>query len=424
MHNSPNISFCALYEQLQAQTRLPSDEHKNHQFITPLTLKPESSSYDAFCALVDEFVDASKGGRNQADIEKLKWHWEKVLLCLSWVIFQRSWLAMPLTPNAFSTDYWLQRYGFTYRPLKAVTHYLDSHDLVVYKRGKRYHNKPSVTRMIPKPELSERLWRFFLDTEQPIEPPYITINDADADWLAVVCALPASHPEVQEMLTINDFLREHRWACKAPVRLTYKRTPFQGGRLITPFQNLPSRTIPIRINTLIDQEPICEVDYSANHLRLNLAMNGGGDAGDYPYEALCDESNVESRRKVKAFVTTAIAADSRNSAWGACRPERITSKEFNRIEAACNRIFPKLDLFKSWSLAAQNMEGQVLKSVMLKGVDAGIVVLPIHDAVAVPQQHASWAEQVMLECWTQAVEGRAKARVKIDYPKRAALANA
>ena len=57
----------------------------------------------------------------------------------------------------------------------------------------------------------------------------------------------------------------------------------------------------LRINTLIDGEPIGEVDFSANHLRLNLAFNGGVDAGDDPYATIGEEAGVESRQLVKSF---------------------------------------------------------------------------------------------------------------------------
>ena len=37
--------------------------------------------------------------------------------------------------------------------------------------------------------------------------------------------------------------------------------------------------------------------------------------------------------------------------------------------------------------SAQNLEGAILRDVLLQGVGKGFVVLPIHDAVAVQQKH-------------------------------------
>ena len=65
---------------------------------------------------------------------------------------------------------------------------------------------------------------------------------------------------------------------------------------------------------------------------------------------------------------------------------------------------------------AQNLEGQILKNVMLEGVKKGIVCLPVHDAVAAEQKHLEWARDTMLECWDRQMETTGLARVKVDLP--------
>ena len=113
---------------------------------------------------------------------------------------------------------------------------------------------------------------YFLDIEQDIKPPYITIKNATNKWGRTIDRLVKDHPERQGMTTINEFLKNHTWACKGPVQLKYNSSALEGGRLYTPYQALPDRTSGVRINTLIDDEPICEVDFNANHLRLNLGQ--------------------------------------------------------------------------------------------------------------------------------------------------------
>ena len=44
-----------------------------------------------------------------------------------------------------------------------------------------------------------------------------------------------------------------------------------------------------------------------------------------------------------------------------------------------------------------------------------IVCLPVHDAVAVQQQHKEWAREIMLETWQKHARG-VSTKVKIDYP--------
>ena len=42
---------------------------------------------------------------------------------------------------------------------------------------------------------------------------------------------------------------------------------------------------------------------------------------------------------------------------------------------------------------------------MLEGIKEDIVCLPVHDAIAVQQQHQHWAKEVMLETWQAHLDG-------------------
>ncbi|MBV27139.1 MAG: hypothetical protein CMQ13_03625, partial [Gammaproteobacteria bacterium] len=112
--------------------------------------------------------------------------------------------------------------------------------------------------------------------------------------------------------------------------------------------------------------------------------------------------------------TRAMGADNRGAALNSCKTEGITNVMFEALEAACAKLCPDLQLFIGWTHQAQNLKGQILKKVMLQGVDEGIVCLPVHDAVAVPQRHQAWAEAAMVHAWTDAVGCDVKPRVKVD----------
>jgi hypothetical protein len=76
-------------------------------------------------------------------------------------------------------------------------------------------------------------------------------------------------------------------------------------------------------------------------------------------------------------------------------------------------------LYVGFGVNAQSLEGQILKQVMLEGVEQGIVALPVHDAVAVTQDNADWAKEAMLRVWFEHANsgsGVASSRVKVDYP--------
>ena len=50
-------------------------------------------------------------------------------------------------------------------------------------------------------------------------------------------------------------------------------------------------------------------------------------------------------------------------------------------------------------MIAQNLEGRILRKVMLRGIQENIFALPIHDAVAVELSHMSWACDAMKDAW-------------------------
>jgi hypothetical protein len=52
---------------------------------------------------------------------------------------------------------------------------------------------------------------------------------------------------------------------------------------------------------------------------------------------------------------------------------------------------------------------------MLKGIEKDIVVLPVHDAIAVQQSDEGWAVDAMSEGWDQHV-GFGRARLTVDRP--------
>ncbi len=81
--------------------------------------------------------------------------------------------------------------------------------------------------------------------------------------------------------------------------------------------------------------------------------------------------------------------------------------------------YAKLSLYTGFGVNAQSLEGQILKQVMLEGVDKGTVALPVHDAVAVTQDNADWAKEAMLRAWFEHANSGgsvARSRVKVDYP--------
>ena len=109
----------------------------------------------------------------------------------------------------------------------------------------------------------------------------------------------------------------------------------------------------------------------------------------------------------------AMGADSRAKAAGACWKKGINKTQFDAITEATWRRWPRLELFTGWTHQGQNLEGQILKKVLLQGVDAGIVCLPAHDAVAVQRRHVDWAVEAMTNAWAEIAYGL-RPKVKVE----------
>ena len=396
---------------------LPKDDYKHHMFLSPKTMRQGSSSLK-FDQLITFFVnDSNTKQRGPQQLADFKWHWEVVLMSLAQSVFQRKWLLITLDNNEYGPKghHLIKAFGFQLTYLKAIVKYLDEVGLVSLEEGKRYKNEPSKTRLFPADELVTQIWEYFLDIEQEIKPPYIIIKDPAKGWHRIINRLVKDHPEKEGMRTINEFLRSHNWACKGPVQLKYNTNAFEGGRLYTPFQALPDRQVRLRINTLIDEEPICEVDFNANHLRLNLAVLHKQDAGDTPYEDIGELSKVNDRTRVKQFITVAMGASDESKAFKALNRDGFNAELFEQIKQGTLKRYPKINLFEGWGMSAQNLEGAILRKVMLEGIEQDIVSLPVHDAIAVKQGDAEWAKEAMSRLWTEETLG-CKTRLKVDYP--------
>jgi hypothetical protein len=131
-----------------------------------------------------------------------------------------------------------------------------------------------------------------------------------------------------------------------------------------------------------------------------LAFNKRDVIGDYDaYEPITFDSGVE-RNKVKAFINVGLNSQSFEAT------KRVVAREFQvrhaesiEIAEAFTKLYPNLNLHCGFALTAMQLEGLILKEVLLRGAKAGILALPIHDAVAVEIQNQDWAKNAMEDTW-------------------------
>jgi hypothetical protein len=412
-----NDKLLKLKDIVSRQT-LPRDDHDHHFFLSPKAISNSSVGLK-FDELVTFYVsDSNTKQRGPQQLADFRRHWEVVLMSLCQSIFLRKWLVILLDNNAYGAkaSKEIKAFGFQVTALRDIVTYLEAKGLVDYKQGKKFKENPAATRIFPKAQLVQQLWMYFLDIEQDIKPPYVTIKNSTGGWGRLVDRSVKDHPDRQGMTIINDFLKSHKWACKGPVQLKYNTSAFEGGRLYTPYQALPDRKCRVRINTLIDDEPICEVDFNANHLRLNLAVLHSQDAGETPYEDIGELSKVDDRNRIKQFITVSMGASDEVKAFKALNKEGFNAELFDQIKQGTLKRYPKLNLFDGWGMSAQNLEGAILRKVMLEGIEQGIVSLPVHDAIAVKQGDAEWAKEAMERVWSDETLG-GKTRLKVDFPE-------
>ena len=387
-------------QRLSDDIEVPNHEDRDHHRF-PEHLMVDDPDFDA---LVQELWKASRPPQDSA-AETHRDYLRSILLNLARGALTRQWTIFSGNSNAYSEGGLMHTLGFTSRRrVGAILELLEGRGELLKVSGKKYQKQGQANLYWATEKLRERLIWVGLQTISPssFSMPFLRINDPEESAKNFVW--PTDHEDFLDMQTINEFARDQDWAMKSAIQLVFKHDPFRAGRLHTPFQNLPSRHYAIRINTQINGEPICEVDFNANHLRMLLATNqrdvvGSNDA----YAAIADEANVE-RNSVKGFFTVAMNCPSFEKAHHAARETsyRVPYEDCKAVYRAFEAIYPGIQLFSegiNFGVIAQNLEGRILRKVMLKGIQENIFALPIHDAIAVELDHMSWACDAMRVCW-------------------------
>ena len=151
---------------------------------------------------------------------------------------------------------------------------------------------------------------------------------------------------------------------------------------------------------MIDGEEISEVDIKSSHMRMAVALFYNQKLERDFYKNVFDATDV-FESKVKSFCQFAFSCESKIDALNAFKSKVSSEKDFMTIESHLLKRFPNIPFYQGWSKKAMNLEGEIVKRVMLQGVEDDIVVLPIHDAVAVQKRHKAWAEEVMVRIWSE-----------------------
>lgn len=356
--------------------------------------------------LLDELmpsVTASKGA------EDLKRHRDCLRLILYGLVaagYSHEWLTIPQQDKHFQAGTRYAALGLSRRRLNRVLDALEGEWLV---KGRVGFLMPPLAAKAGKASQyypTEKLLSYFAGCLYEFEGNF-DLPESELVKFNKMHSLPRRDIEDQiSLLTrYNAFMRDFSWAYKAPIIRVFSGGAQRGGRLHTPFQNLPKRTLPIRPNTLLSGCPIVEPDFSCNHFRLAAALVGE-DVGDDPYKLVANLVG-STREKIKMFLTRVMGATNSRSKGGVMSGLReeggISTDEFHAITNAFYRLYPWLTkhecFFNDTGARMQFFEGEVAIKIIAAALENKIPVLPVHDSFASQQQHQDWLVAEMESAW-------------------------
>jgi hypothetical protein len=355
---------------------------------------------DSFQELVDEVGKDIVSPKQSKYAENHREHLANILLNLSRSIVTRRWTIFFGDSKTYSKGGLMHTAGFTSRSRTSkILESLVASEAITRVDGAKYQDNPHGNLYYPNRELREKLFRYGLDasSERSFDKALVRINKPSRGWGNVDLTTVDDYHQMEE---INEYAKAQTWACKEAITRIFKYDPFTSGRLHTEFQNLPARSHKIRQNTLINGEPIKEVDFNANHLRMFLAFNKldvYGDGTD-AYREIANLARVD-RQTVKSFFIAALNCESYERARSGAR---VPDKFGRDIMEAFERLYPRAQIFngeRPFGLVGFQLEGEILQIAMRQLRLLDVFALPIHDAIAVNERNYELAKSAMEDAW-------------------------
>ena len=440
--------------ELSNKTGIPAKELKKllalpygkGELPAPIALKNLSFAKGTINDLREELEPYLKQSRK--DVQKRVNHAFRLIVCnLVVSVVSKQRLSLAGTENAYNKGTYLQSLFLTFRAVNTVTKALIKAKYLTFKKGSKA--KKEVNSYQPTKKLELLLLPLLYEVQEEYlgddklliifkakETEPSGVGETSNGILVHRTAqnyimrrrskspdLPLDHPDRAGLRRINEYLKNVTYALKAPVRRIYSNEdPMQGGRLYTHLQGLPDRRARIRINTLLNGKPVAEVDLSANHPRMLMALENQKLPENF-YDDIAAKTKT-SREQVKFLVTRAIGASNRRVSL---KPD-INKKDWhktdfvitpkqriaieNAIEESCPLLFEKF--YKGIGTYLQGLEGDILMKTMLSLIEQDIPSLPIHDAIFVQKRHALKAKRALEIAWMEVLGVEFKPAIKID----------
>lgn len=420
-------------------------------FPRPLALKNVGFARSVIQGIRVELGQALQSDRK--DGQKAIDHAFRLIICnLVACVFERRPLALAGANSAYNAGTPLNKMFLTKRAVDKVTGALIEHDYLSFKKGNQLletTNAYKPTRKLEEalvPLIYEVFEEYTENTELIIfkeKEGKETKNKKKKDKQLINkdlktsvaegkhikrrrsldLSLPPDHHDLVALRRINKALKDCSYALQSPVvRIFSDDDPMKGGRLYTRLQTLPDKRARIRINTLFNGDPVAEVDLSANHPRMLMALKGKQLPADFYSEVAA--ATGTTREQVKFLLMKAIGAKNRAISL---KPEVdqkdwftkdfiVLPRQREAIDSYLEQNYPDLyqSLYKGMGVFLQGLEGDILLKTMIQLLDEGIHSLPIHDAVYVQAKFANEAQEAICEAWKDCLGVAFKPITKID----------
>lgn len=401
--------FTELFGELMSSFGLPPEDLDYSLPLEPMRLEVIGEQQSALKDLLTELIETHPTKLTKDQRHDLRDVYRQILLNVIYNSVRRVYTALPRGTQAFKRGSYWSSCGLTYKFTVHALNRLFEDGLIAQMKG--VYNGPGgfsrLTRVFGTDKLAQRI-----DAQKIAEG----VNFGwDEDAAQVVLtefpykadALSENHPDVSRVKKINQFLKDHHWPQRGPIRVMYKKNPVYSGRVYTRFQNMPKA---IRAQMLIDGHETVELDYKSNHLMMLLAMLGQPLPND-PYQAIASRSG-SSRDQIKAFITASLGADSEQKAFNSLKQKKFNKELFNKIKAATRSLYEGLPLFQGVGVMLQSLEGQIALDIMEAGVKEGIVVLPVHDSFITTIDNEEWLRNQMTNQWAINVKEGTNTRIE------------
>jgi hypothetical protein len=420
-------------------------------FPRALALKNVGFARKTIAAIKKELGADLTAGRK--DGQKTVDHAFRLILCnLVACVFERRPLAIPGSNSAYNKETPLNKMFLTKAAVDRVTSALIEHRYLVFKQGNNL--KETTNTYTPTEKLEVLLIPLLYSVYEPYtnetqlivfkEPKdkkankkvvgsrLLTINGLFGSLASdkhikrrssEPLSLPANHRDLVALKRINRALKGCTYALKSPVvRIFSDADPMKGGRLYTRLQTLPDKRARIRINTLFNGEPVAEVDLSANHPRMLMALKGKELPADF-YDEVANATKT-TRDQVKFLLMKAIGANNRAISLKPDVDQKdwfktdfiVKPEQWKAVDKYLKDHYPDLFefLYKGMGVFLQGLEGDILLKTMVGLLDQGIPSLPIHDAVYVQKRYAEEAQAEICMAWQECLGVSFSPKTEID----------